>query len=108
MARTPKPKTAAEIKEAKGNLKTLLKKLEADRKELDKGHKANVAEAQAPVAEAQKAFDVARKTLDKAIKAAEKLEAGLTKKYEKAVAASDKGLEKVTLQLLELDAAAPL
>ena len=105
MARTKTVLTPAEVRSQRKDLKSLVKKLNTERKDLIKLHNAAVADAQAPVKAATKAHADATKALAKAAAAAQKAHAGLVKKHDKAIAASDKGLSKVNAQLEALEAA---
>lgn len=88
------PKSPAEVKAEKAQLKDALKVVNTEHAKFVSDHKA-----------AEKALAAAKKEADKAVAAAQKLVDAAAKKLEKATAAADKGRAKINAKLAELSPA---
>lgn len=95
MAKATAPKTAAEIKAAKAELKEARKVVDTEHAKFVSDHKA-----------AEKALAAAKKEADKAVGAAQKVVDAAAKKLTKATEAAEKGRAKIDAKLAELTPAA--
>lgn len=95
--------TPAELKQRKADLKTALKNVLSQKKEVEKAKKDTLAAAAAVEREQTKAADAAKKSADKAITAARKTAEAAAKRHERALEAAGKGIAKIEAQLAALE-----
>lgn len=108
MARSKSPKnmTPAEIREAKANLKTVLKDTVASRKEAERAARDSLNVFEATRREAAKVIATAQKQADSQLKAATKAYEAAQKRHGKVIAAAETGIAKIEGQLAALDVTA--
>jgi chromosome segregation ATPase len=107
VARPKKTLTPEELKVQRENLRAVLKKITADRKEAETANAKAVKELDTAKKAADKAVAAAQKAADKTMKDAMKAFEAQAKHARKRIEAADKGIEKLTGQLAALQPAAP-